>query len=297
MQEGEKEEETNLCVWGNNKYGQLSFLNNDQTYIKVPQMINFKISIRQICCGFEHSIYKSDKGLLYSSGNNSQGQLGLRRQIKRRAGLSVIGISSKVVLCAASSYHNIAYTETGELFTWGSNKCGQLGSGNTKTQFKPINIINSIKKVKYKTFVQVFCGLNNSGFLLDNGSAWLFGSNEFFQLGTKSKQPKVLLPTQSTIPNLSNVALGQDMGLFITKKGELFACGCNTNMKLFHNDQSPVIKKPTKLKIPEPAKSVKASNFCSYQSTNDEVFIWGQFNDQICDFVNPFQMEQSKGAQ
>jgi alpha-tubulin suppressor-like RCC1 family protein len=50
----------------------------------------------------------------------------------------------KVVQCSAGFGHTAALSENGELFMWGFNVYGQLGSGDKKSRFTPVRIERDI---------------------------------------------------------------------------------------------------------------------------------------------------------
>ena len=45
--------------------------------LTIPKFIRYHAKIEQIACGFEHSLFKTSNGQLYSMGSNAHGQLGL----------------------------------------------------------------------------------------------------------------------------------------------------------------------------------------------------------------------------
>ena len=112
-----EEKITKLCVWGSNTFGQLAFDNSNETTIKIPKLITFQIEVTEICCGFQHSLLRTENGELYTVGNNIIGQLGIKKEIKRRLAPTLLNIEGNVILSAANSNHNIIYTETGQIFT------------------------------------------------------------------------------------------------------------------------------------------------------------------------------------
>lgn len=45
-----------------------------------------------------------------------------------------------IVKLQSGTYHNIALTKTGEVFSWGGNSSGELGTGDTSTHIAPYDI-------------------------------------------------------------------------------------------------------------------------------------------------------------
>lgn len=68
------------------------------------------------------------------------------------------------------------------MFAWGVNAHGQLGLGSSAIS----NFISVPQKIPFfndHTCVQVACSLSHSIFLLNDGSVYSVGNNEFSQLG------------------------------------------------------------------------------------------------------------------
>uniref|UniRef100_A0A3Q4GXL3 Regulator of chromosome condensation (RCC1) and BTB (POZ) domain containing protein 1 n=1 Tax=Neolamprologus brichardi TaxID=32507 RepID=A0A3Q4GXL3_NEOBR len=77
--------------------------------------------------------------------------------------------NKKVKEVSCGSHHSMALTLDGEVFAWGYNNCGQIGSGSTANQPYPRKVTGCLQ------------GKNASGLLY----AW--GANTYGQLGTGTK--------------------------------------------------------------------------------------------------------------
>jgi alpha-tubulin suppressor-like RCC1 family protein len=93
----------------------------------------------QIACGEHHSLVLTDKGYLYAWGRGFEGQLGISNTIEVAATPSFVKYFHKktVASIAAGSFHSIAITEEGDLYTWGEGKMGQLGVGCVRQKRMP----------------------------------------------------------------------------------------------------------------------------------------------------------------
>jgi alpha-tubulin suppressor-like RCC1 family protein len=100
--EEQKFEETKLGIWGNNTFGQLALDNtNTERNIFIPKLITFEIHISEISCGFQHTVFRSVEGDIYVTGDNSKGQLGIEKKIKRRTSPTAVqlqDVDEKVLL-------------------------------------------------------------------------------------------------------------------------------------------------------------------------------------------------------
>lgn len=123
--------DTKLGVWGSNFYGQLAVDSENEREITMPKLLSFEIDIREISCGFQHTLLRSVEGELYVTGDNSKLQLGIDRKIKRRISPSAIEFDTpeeKILIAQANGFFNIVYSEYGQVYSWGDNSHGQLGT-------------------------------------------------------------------------------------------------------------------------------------------------------------------------
>ncbi|EQC36265.1 hypothetical protein SDRG_06370 [Saprolegnia diclina VS20] len=117
--------------WGFGKGGRLGTGTEFNCIHPVP--VHFpQRAVLKVAAGENHSLALTTGGQLFSWGSNSFGQLGFPLKLTSAASrLSPKRIDAfkgvVVVDIAASSVHSVALTESGHVFTWGSNKKGQLG--------------------------------------------------------------------------------------------------------------------------------------------------------------------------
>lgn len=85
--------------------------------------------------------------------------------------------SSPVIQIACGLHHTVVLAQNGEVFTFGSNQHGQLGTGDLLNRTGPIQVkINSF-------IVQVAAGSNHTVLLSSRGVVYTFGSHVKGQLG------------------------------------------------------------------------------------------------------------------
>lgn len=84
---------------------------------------------------------------------------------------------SPVIQIACGLHHTVVLTQSGEVFTFGSNQYGQLGTGDLMPVVGPI-------QVKLNSFiVQIAAGSNHTVLLSSRGVMYTFGSHLRGQLG------------------------------------------------------------------------------------------------------------------
>jgi len=72
MSDNEIVHETKLGVWGNNSNGQIAIDSPNDMLISIPKLLSFEIDIRDISCGFSHTLFRSVDGTLFVTGDNSK---------------------------------------------------------------------------------------------------------------------------------------------------------------------------------------------------------------------------------
>lgn len=123
---------------------------------------------------------------------------------------------------SAGGYHAGAVHQDGSLWMWGLNSSGQCGDTNTSLQ--PRQIASPVSGVKWS---RLFCGEYSTAALLEDGSLWVWGRNNSYQLGltgnTDRKTPVQLAG------NWRFCQIGLKSGCGIKTDGSLWVWGSNQN--------------------------------------------------------------------
>ncbi len=137
-----------LGVFGQLGHGVLS---DEGAPLRIREIEERKIV--KIACGSHHSMILDDNGQLLSFGSSEYGQLGGSKSnadwrtnervkdhnyyysVPRQLGEDFEG--RRIIKIACGNLHNIAISESGEIFTWGWGMQGVLGHGNRKFQLAP----------------------------------------------------------------------------------------------------------------------------------------------------------------
>jgi len=179
-----------IYSWGWNINGVLGNKRNDSEIYK-PEL-NQHLSdkhIIDICCGFGHSLALTIDGEVFAWGENHKGQIGSGSKKKALRPFHVEGFNGeKIEAIACGYYHSMALTERGNVYSWGSNKYGQLGLkiSNSSSNIPKLIKINVI-------FKKISCGDAHSLLLSRDGDIYAFGSNQFGQLGDDKDQSETPL--------------------------------------------------------------------------------------------------------
>ena len=103
-------------------------------------------TVTAVVAGCHFSLALMDDNTLKSWGDNSYGQLGDGTNVDSNVPVTVNGDSSpleNVSAISAGTYHAIALTTGGFVWTWGRNDAGQLGTGDFNDRNLPELIANS----------------------------------------------------------------------------------------------------------------------------------------------------------
>uniref|UniRef100_A0A6Q2X281 BTB domain-containing protein n=1 Tax=Esox lucius TaxID=8010 RepID=A0A6Q2X281_ESOLU len=154
----------------------------------VPKKLDFLRGKKVVSLSYgsgPHVLLVTEEGELFAWGHNGYSQLG---NGTTNQGVAPILVSTnlqnkKIREVACGSHHSLALTHDGEVFAWGYNNCGQVGSGSTANQPTPRRVTNCLQG---KVVMGIACGQTSSMAVLDNdlnGIVFGWGYNGNGQLG------------------------------------------------------------------------------------------------------------------
>jgi len=171
-----------LWTWGRNDIGQLGTNNTTNRSTPVTTFAG-GTNWKQVAGGGYHTAAIKTDGTLWNWGRNAQGQLGTNNTTTRSTPVTTFagGTNWKQVGSHCVSFHTAAIKTDGTLWTWGSNNVGQLGTNNTTTISTPVTTFAGGTNWK-----QASCGGSGCGAIKTDGTLWLWGSDNFSQLGSNT---------------------------------------------------------------------------------------------------------------
>ena len=313
-----------LLGWGHNGSSRITSSTTsiaiiDEEYDNVAGGF-FKGSLQRkisfIACGDYHSLAVAD-GVIYAWGSNVFGQLGIGKEnITDRAsptrvngvlggvGTGVTADTSTIVtaaICCGGMFSS-AVTDTGELYTWGSNTEGQLGHGDRKDRFSPA-MVRSFSKTSPvldltagDEFMAVVAGNETEGSSSDETSAnrknavqkrdlYTWGNNVCGQLGQGDTASRMQPTLVRYIGPVSVFAAGSaHMCAVLTLDGEgpvLHTWGAGSYGQLGHGLLAEAnIKSPRPLRDSVISDREVVAIACGAQHTvvqvGDALFAWGE---------------------
>ncbi|CAI0412101.1 unnamed protein product [Linum tenue] len=164
--------------------------------------------IKAIACGGRHSVVVTDAGVLLAFGWGLYGQCGQGStddELSPTCVSSMLGIRMAAV--AAGLWHSICVSDDGDVYAFGGNQFGQLGTG--VDQAETIPRLLDAPSLENENAMTVSCGARHSAVVTVDGKVFCWGWNKYGQLGLGDVIDRNI-PSQLTIDGytLRSVACG-----------------------------------------------------------------------------------------
>ncbi|XP_078088320.1 RCC1 and BTB domain-containing protein 2-like isoform X4 [Mustelus asterias] len=231
-----------------------------------------------------HVVLTTSDGEVYAWGNNGYSQLGNGTTTQ---GLSPCQVSTnllhkKVTEVACGSHHSMVLTSDGEVYAWGYNNCGQVGSGSTSNQPTPRRVTSCLQN---KVVATVACGQSSSMAVLDNGEVygWGYNGNGQLGLGSNGNQPTPCRLAALQGIHVCQIVCGYAHTLALTDEGSLYSWGANAYGQLGSgvksNQSCPVQIIVDRERIVEIA-ACHSTHTSAAKTQGGQVYMWGQCRGQ-----------------
>jgi len=225
-----------IFSWGLNEYGQLAL--DDTTNKDTPNSIFYGFyDWKKVSAGLNFSAAIKYDGLLYTWGNNTDGQLGNSSDGVENSSSVPIPITSLGFSCidVSCGYRHMAIVKNdGTIWSWGNGEYGQLARGsNTDGSNNPIQI--SPISGSPEIFKKVFCGNGYTFALSIYDDLFSWGRNDFGQLGNSTTNNKTFLGSIVEY-SFKTVACGEFHTVGISLSNQLYATGRNDYGQLGRNN-------------------------------------------------------------
>ncbi|KAI6657482.1 RCC1 domain-containing protein 1 [Oopsacas minuta] len=118
--------ESMLVQESNKYYSILKLRGTTISSIHIPLKIVTAVS--QVVCGHSHTVILTADTSVYVYGNGARGELGLGDLEGRREPVQLEALGGlRVIQLSSGGWHNLALTESGDVYSWGWNESCQLG--------------------------------------------------------------------------------------------------------------------------------------------------------------------------
>ncbi|ASQ44603.1 RCC1 domain-containing protein [Legionella clemsonensis] len=234
------------------------FLTTVGLYMTAPQTqlqrLNFTPALTkdekivQIALGANHALALSNKGRVYSWGDNTLGQLGLGDHIQRCDAFTLIStLEDKIITNVfTGDCQSFCLTAEKEVYAFGANKDGQLGLDSDSPRHFIPQCINTLLNINVKTIAS---SSDHTLFLTKEGQVYSCGSNYGGKLGVlrevKLYTPTPVMPIQGLV--IDKIAAGKNHSLCVTATGQIYGFGSNVFNQLAFSEEVKFKKTPSLL--------------------------------------------------
>ena len=202
-------------------------LGNNNNYYNAFQLITIPDNkiVKSVSCGFGYTFVLTTTGLMYCTGYNRYGQLGLGTSDNSYNTFQLVTIPNKIIrLIECGDYHTVVLTTDNLLYGTGYNSTGQLGLSRVNTLYDtfqqitfPYNkVIRSISCGSKTTFV-----LTIDNLLYGTGKASL-GLGDYI---TRQAFELITIPDKT----IQSVKAGDDFAVVLTTDNLFYGTGFPTN--------------------------------------------------------------------
>lgn len=169
-----------LYTWGFGRGGRLGHpdfdVHSGQAAVITPRLVTSGLGSRKVkavAAAKHHTVIATESGDVFTWGSNREGQLGYTSIDTQPTPRRVNCLRIRIVAVAAANKHTAAVAESGEVFTWGCNKEGQLGYGtsNSASNYTP----RMVEYLKGKAFKEVSAAKYHTVVLSADGEVFTWG--------------------------------------------------------------------------------------------------------------------------
>ncbi|KAL5669553.1 hypothetical protein ACJX0J_021774, partial [Zea mays] len=135
------------------------------TVVITPRQVTVGLGrkrVNAVAAAKHHTVIATELGELFTWGSNRESQLGYPSVDTQPTPRRVGSLKQRIISIAAANKHSAVVADTGEVFTWGCNKEGQLGYGTSNSASKCIprmveylkgKVLRGVSAAKYHTIV------------------------------------------------------------------------------------------------------------------------------------------------
>eukprot|EP01102_Stenamoeba_stenopodia_P000004 TRINITY_DN0_c0_g3_i1.p1 TRINITY_DN0_c0_g3~~TRINITY_DN0_c0_g3_i1.p1 ORF type:complete len:419 (+),score=98.20 TRINITY_DN0_c0_g3_i1:293-1549(+) len=239
-----------VYIWGvyKDSNGYLGFTKSQSEKQPVPTPVSelSDHTIIAIDSGANHTLALTSRGEVYQWGDVRQGRREVARLKKEvlkptRVKFPRVKGGVHVTKIFAGAFHNFALTKEGEVYGWGFNNYGQLGTGDMENRLNPEPVAFFSKL----GVVSIAAGQTHTTVLTGEGKVYSFGRGDYGQLGlgddlSHQSKPVEIPPASFGLEEddvVIGIAAGTNHSLAWTKKGKAFAWGFGTEYQLGNGEE------------------------------------------------------------
>lgn len=221
--------------------------------------------------GGDHSIILMADGSVKTAGANDYGQLGSNSDYSTNSSFETVSGLSQIKAVFAGGKDSGALNNSGVLYTWGENTCGQLHNGNTEDLYRPVQAASGAVSIAF--------GEHHSILLKNNGAVSTVGSGIYGELF--SVQNAISAKPEYIDNGIEAFSAGTDHAAMIDSRGNLYTWGNNDKGQLGLGDYTARTK-PTLVKLNSSVTGVWCANKATIVQTSDNnTYIFGDNSSNL----------------
>ena len=209
-----------LYSFGNNDYGQLALFMKKDYYL--PKNITYLKGIEFVECGYGHVCCKSVDGSIYCWGKNEHGELGIKTLQNQLKPYKCKEWPNDVVDIKCGFNHTIVLTESQKVYSCGNNAYNQLGRVTDTFYSSLLHPIEELSDI-----IRIECGYRHSSCIDINNDLYVFGDNQFGQLGLGDIDNRIKPIKHPSLSNIIDISKGGNQTFVKTSNNEIYAFGSN----------------------------------------------------------------------
>ena len=172
---------------------------------------------------------------IYCWGWGKDGQLGHGDRNSQKSPVKVEMLSNKPISSiSCGGWHSCALTPNGDVYAWGSGRCGQLGLGDWASHRVPV----LVPDLCGKGVREIACGSFHTCCLLESGSVFSWGCGRDGQLGHgdygSPRVPTLLKALEGKV--ILKIVCGEYHSAALSSSGDVWTWGDGAEGQLGHDD-------------------------------------------------------------
>jgi|GEM_PF-5196904 len=267
--------------WGNNAFGQLGQNNYDNSSVPV-QVKNedgtaFLTDVVSIVANDHNTAVIKSDGSLWTWGYGSFGHIGNGAASTRTLPTRVIKDAdgtplTNVKQVAIGLYAMLALDEDGDVWSWGYNPYGQLGTGEGYSFYAAVHVKDEAGTANLTNISSIAMNYYTAAAVKDDGTVLTWGYNNRGQLGNGTTDNS-FLPKQAgagILSDIEEVALGTFYSVARKSDGTVWSWGYNNVAQL---GDGTLTQRNTPVQVKDSAGTGFLTGITSIVANNDNITI------------------------
>jgi alpha-tubulin suppressor-like RCC1 family protein len=253
-------EDGTFAAFGSNTFGQLA-----KNYVSLETERKFVYchkAIAQVAAGADFSLFLGKNGKVYAAGQNDSAQLGISpAELEQSSSVVEIPGLENMVAIGAGPANGFAIDSAANLYAWGRNDEGQLGTGVQTSYELPRQILSSVQSVAFGSDFCLVCK--------NDKTVWAAGNNIVAQMAADIGDRSLVFIQIPSLTNVVQVAAGSLHCLALTTSGDVYSWAGNYFGQTGQGVKNIAIESPTQISGINNVEFITAGNNFSLLLTSE----------------------------